>query len=163
MSDVKRQPRSTRRAATAGIRTLKVRSEADQSLHYVFIIPLEDGSEKTLRLSQKLSIKALRRELRGYTEGMAQTEAQVQALIDSAPPENLSRVVEPGWKDGAFVTPAWSRGPRGSSYVWLDPEGEKIASSAGPFVLWRARVAEPCAQSSYLAFGLMLGLRRVLN
>src|SRR3954470_4963085 len=98
------------------IRAVQIRREDDDTLHYGFSVPLENGREKLVLLSQGLKPSELAAGLRKFTSEIASTrdagEKEIKAILDNVPETVLIGAVEPGWKEahskfGTFVTPAW--------------------------------------------------------
>lgn len=99
-------PRPARRAAAhplgVPISMIRIRKEADQTLHYLVTVDLGRGRTATLTISQMSSLGQIAKEIGCVSEFISRdlevAKDQVVALIAAAPNETATAVEYGGWK-----------------------------------------------------------------
>lgn len=159
--------RVARRAAAchsgAPIRMIRVRKEADHTLHFLVTVDLDRGRTETLTIGQMSSLGQIAKEIGGVSEHLSRdpnvAKEQVVALIAAAPNETKTAVDYGGWKEReAYIGPNLRRGRGWDRYVWSGTVSPSAILAAGTFWGWRQEVAALCAESSYLAFAQLAAL-----
>lgn len=155
--------RAIARTPDAPIRMIRIRKEIDHTLHYLVTVDLGRGNTATLTISQTSSLGQLAKEIGGVSEHLSRDPAvakeQVAALIATAPSETATAVEYGGWREReAYIGPNLRRGRSWNRYVWTGATSPGAILAAGTFWGWRREVAALCAESSYLAFALLVAL-----
>ena len=167
MSTITKDTRAARRAMASAspppITIIRIRKEADHTLHFLATVGLDRGRTTTLMLSKTSSLGQIAKAIGGVSEHLSGdpdiAKEQVAELIAAAPDETLTAVEYGGWKEHeAYIGPGLRRGRRWDRYVWTGTTAPGAILAAGTFWDWRREVAALCAESSYLAFALLVAL-----
>ncbi|TXN24523.1 DUF927 domain-containing protein [Methylobacterium sp. WL30] len=159
----RRARRAIARTPTAPITMIRIRKESDHTLHYLVTIDLGRGRTAQLTISQTDSLALIAKQIGGVSEHLSRdpniAKEQVAALIAAAPGEAVMAVEHGGWKEReAYIGPNLRRGRGWNRYVWTGTTAPGAVLAAGTFGGWLHTVAAPCAESSYLAFALLVAL-----
>ena len=155
--------RAIARVTDAPIRMIRIRKEADHTLHYLVTVDLGRGRTTTLAISQTDSLGQIAKAIGGVSTHLSRdpnvAKEQVADLIAAAPAEILTAVEYGGWKNQEmYIGPNLRLGHHCRSYVWLGTSAPDAILTSGTFLGWRLTVAKPCEESSYLAFALLVAL-----
>jgi len=159
----RRARRAIASTPNAPIRMIRIRKEGDHTLHYLVTVDIGSGRTTTLTISQTSSISEIAKEIGGVSEHFSRdpnvAKEQVAALITAASGETTTAVEHGGWKEReAYIGPDLRRGRGWDRYVWTGTTAFGTLRAAGTFGGWLHTVAVPCAESSYLAFALLVAL-----
>jgi hypothetical protein len=101
----------------------------------------------------------------------------ISELLDTAPPTNIIKARQPGWKRApgdegkgdsfpfdAYVTPGQIIGPGRARYRWpsVPANSPHLGQSHGRLEEWQSSVGKLAEQSNYLAFTIMSALAGTL-
>lgn len=159
--------RRTRRAIVrtpdASIRLIRIRKETDHTLHYLVTVDLGRGGTTTLTISLTDSLGQIAKQIGSVSEHLSRdpdvAKEQVAALIAAAPSETVTAVEHGGWREReAYIGPDLRRGRGWNRYVWTGTSALGTSLASGTFGGWLHTVVRPCAESSYLAFALLVAL-----
>ena len=155
--------RAIARDPSPPIQMIRIRKEADHTLHFLVTVALGRGRTTTLTISQTDSLPQIVKRIGGVSEHLSRdpdlAKEQVAGFIAAAPAEAKIAVEYGGWKEReAFVGKNLRRGRGWDRYVWMDASLSDGATEAGTFWGWRRTVAALCAESSYLTFALLVAL-----
>ncbi|MCJ2046419.1 DUF927 domain-containing protein [Methylobacterium sp. J-078] len=155
--------RAIARTPDAPIRIVRIRKENDHTLHFLVTVDLGRSRTTTLTISQTNSLGQIAKAIAGVSEHLSRdpdiAKDQVAALIAAAPGEAATAVEHGGWKEReAYIGPGLRRGRGWNRYVWMGTTAPSVLLAAGTFGGWLHTVAALCAESSYLAFALLVAL-----
>lgn len=159
--------RAIRRAVASDpalpISIIRVRKESDDTLHILVTVELDRGRKKTLVINHTDSLVQITKSIASVSEDLSRdpktAQAQIAKCIAAAPAGTKIGVEFPGWKNGqAYVTDQLRRGHGWDEYVWMGAPLPHTTCAAGTLWGWRWTVAAACAESSYLAFALLVAL-----
>lgn len=155
--------RAIARTSDAPISMIRIRKEADETLHFLVTIELGRGRTTTLTISKTSSLGQIAKQIAGVSEHFSGDPAialeEVAELIAAVPEGTVTAVEHGGWKEReAYIGPGLRRGRGWNRYVWTGTAAPGAILAAGTFWGWRREVAALCAESSYLAFAVLVAL-----
>ena len=140
----------------------KVRDHQTDQIFNRFKIPVNEEKSKILYLPNNDASLTTARALGRYDENISLNAAAARAQVDDIKARALPRVLVglrcQGWQDDAYITEGWKKGDKEHRFCYMHSPTTDITQRKGSLDEYRQNVVEPCKQSSYLTFSLMLGL-----